>query len=422
MLIFVLGLTLSARPSNHIPLYGNSTLGYYFVEAQVGSLKQSQSLIVDTGSFSTVFVCEGCSVCNKHKDLTFNSKNSTTFQKLEPSKPVNGWDCSQSTESKSNECTYEQSYLEGSTYSGFYASDSFIFENETFSSRILKNYTHTFGCAMKETNEFFRQEVNGIIGLGQRRDPKSNPPTIIELAKSEGRIESRSFSICLGRNGGTLRLGAPLTDLHLPLAKSRTINVETLRWKDIYVASLSSIVLEGENVQYDFKQFESSPGKVFFDSGTTYTYFSDELFDSWKKSFSDFCKRAPKNCNGENEYKNCYDVKQDNGGLEKFLSTFPPAVFTFNGKVPYYWYPQDYFSDTDVNVCIGIKPLKDLILGANFMRNYDIFFEQETQRITFARANCSRESSITFKEEIQVAKEGIFGTLLILLTILIAVL
>lgn len=41
------------------PIYGNYTLGYYFLDVYVGIKAQKQSLILDSGSSVTTFPCKG---------------------------------------------------------------------------------------------------------------------------------------------------------------------------------------------------------------------------------------------------------------------------------------------------------------------------------------------------------------------------
>ena len=41
-------------------MFGNSTLGYYYIEAYVGKDQQKKALIFDTGSHMTIMPCKGC--------------------------------------------------------------------------------------------------------------------------------------------------------------------------------------------------------------------------------------------------------------------------------------------------------------------------------------------------------------------------
>ena len=390
---FAFGIGKEILSSLH-PLYGNASLGYYFIEAEVGSSRQRQSLIVDTGSYSTVFGCQECKLCGSHKDPIFDPRNSSLFERVASGEQRAGWRCITSVATNlTSDCQFNQAYLEGSSYSGFYAQDQFLFENETVSEDEASKFTHIFGCATHETNHFFSQPANGIIGLGVRRFQQYNPPTIIELAFAQGRAKSLGFSLCLGLNGGHLRLGAPIPELHLQGTIGRTIESH-LRWDDIFSVELSKIAIDNAPVKYNYNPLRENPGKVFFDSGTTFTYFSHELFAQWKLVFDQFCRLKDSHCAGYTEFSQCYDFESKNLTIEDALRTFPNQTFTFNDDLVYTWHAQDYFIFSGSANCIGIKPLKDLILGANFMRNYDLFFNIEEQTVSFARANCSGDHSI----------------------------
>ena len=69
---------------SHIPLYGSSKIGYYYVQAKVGTGKPEQvlNLILDSGSNLTIFPCEGCTECRDHDHKKFDPSLSSTFKTL----------------------------------------------------------------------------------------------------------------------------------------------------------------------------------------------------------------------------------------------------------------------------------------------------------------------------------------------------
>ena len=82
LLAFLASLVLSfdpALPKHVIPLYGNSTLGYYYANIYVGSPPQEQSVIVDTGSGLLALPCSKCTSCgNMHLNPPFRVEDSLT--------------------------------------------------------------------------------------------------------------------------------------------------------------------------------------------------------------------------------------------------------------------------------------------------------------------------------------------------------
>lgn len=153
----------------NVELFGNNTLGYYYIEAYVGTPPQKKALILDTGSHLTIFPCSGCYACRNHLYKIFDSKNSSTFELVNPQKSYFDWKCN--IVDRGDKCKFTQAYTEGSEYQGFYAIDNFVFENELNQSGT--DLKHIFGCAMKETNLFYSQEVDGIIGFGVSGQSKS---------------------------------------------------------------------------------------------------------------------------------------------------------------------------------------------------------------------------------------------------------
>ena len=156
--------TLEFAGGRNVTLYGNTTLGYYYLNAHIGVPPQKKALIVDTGSHATIFGCEECVNCGKHLHNAYEHSKSATFEYILPQREYFNWTCNEHFIA-SNRCTFTQSYSESSSYSGYYAMDTFVFENEA-RNVTRSNLRHIFGCATSETNLFYTQEVGGIIGFG----------------------------------------------------------------------------------------------------------------------------------------------------------------------------------------------------------------------------------------------------------------
>lgn len=367
-----------------IPLYGNATLGYYYVVVKVGNPPQEQALIVDTGSFSTIFGCKGCKNCNDHQNRIFKPANSSTFYKIRSNNTEADWKCDVGKGPRANLCRFSEGYFEGSSYQGYWASDSFSF-TEDIPTNEMK---HTFGCAMSEKEEFYSQGANGIMGLGLEDAKKKKPLSIIRSVLGTDSDQAK-FSICIGGNGGRMRFKKPNFDLHLPNAHLSTIKYDTRNWNVLYTAALSGIRIAEQPLSYGFKTLFKNNQDAFFDTGTTFTYFPEKLFAEWKRVFNNFCKKNSQNCGGFDELQECYDMSKKTD-LENIITTFPNVVFTFNDKIDYNWNPKDYMIETQNYLCVGVKSLHKIILGAVFMRNYDITFDISKSEISFVRADCQK--------------------------------
>lgn len=290
---------------------------------------------------------------------------------------------------------------------------------------------HIFGCANTETGEFYNQEVDGIIGFGSNtyEETKGDPPNILQTERLEGRIKSLVFSICLGHNGGEMTFGDWNKYLHLDKdqglsnqksnpnrVKAHNVDLhedhrfiltnsfeEEDPWKFQYKVPLLGIDFDGEHIPYPYEKMnkgELSTGEgAFFDTGTTYMYTSHKMFREIKKRFTRFCDKDLENCGGESRWEECYSIDDDQkGDMDAYFRSFPMMTFNFAGNKPYRWYPSDYLiknGDLD-QYCVGIKPLKDMILGAVFMRNYDILFDKTRKLIGFARSDCNGTGTVHY--------------------------
>lgn len=63
-----------------------------------------------------------------------------------------------------NKCSFYQGYVEGSQYSGFMVKDQVFFGKDHLDS--ASGFEIALGCASKETNLFYDQKADGILGLG----------------------------------------------------------------------------------------------------------------------------------------------------------------------------------------------------------------------------------------------------------------
>lgn len=120
---------------------------YFYANVYVGSNRQPQSLIIDTGSGIAAFPCDNyCESCGKHINEYFGLDLSTS--KHIPSCKKESCECFDG-----NKCSFHQGYGEGSSYSGFITTDKVHF-GEAYHAE-LDAFNFTFGCVTKETHLFY---------------------------------------------------------------------------------------------------------------------------------------------------------------------------------------------------------------------------------------------------------------------------
>lgn len=151
------------------------------------------------------------------------------------------------------------------------------------------------------------------------------------------------------------------------------------------------------DLKFDFKSLNERSEKALLDSGTTFVYFPSELFEVFKLQLASVCRRNSVACAKTPDFQSCYTYNANvYPNIQDFFDTFPPISFILNG-VELIWEPREYLfqADSAMNYCLAIYPLEDIVLGAAFMRNFDIKFDLRDQKLSFARANCDGSRPIT---------------------------
>ena len=137
--------------------------GYFAADVTVGNPPQRFSLIVDTGSSITALPCAECERCGAHANPPFVPASSRTFEPVGCDQQEYG--C---TSCRGNACAYHVSYQEGSSYSGYLATDVV----RLGAGGACAALRFAFGCATVESGHFRSQQADGIMGLASSRHAK----------------------------------------------------------------------------------------------------------------------------------------------------------------------------------------------------------------------------------------------------------
>ena len=169
--------------SIHIPVKGNSTnLHYYYIDLVIGSSMQRQSFLLDTSTSLTA------SPCSPFTNSTGQHKNN--FYYAEEASIV------KCKNEQDESCKFKKENLEGDTIEGIYTKQAIRFDKEDDKPSVIP-----IGCSVREEGVFYNQKVDGILGLANKED------SIIDKLYKEGKINKKSFSLCLNQNGGYFTLG-----------------------------------------------------------------------------------------------------------------------------------------------------------------------------------------------------------------------
>jgi hypothetical protein len=209
-------------------------------------------------------------------------------------------------------------------YEGYIVSDQIRFGEQTHEG--FDAFTYTFGCIKRETHFFYTQDADGILGMSMSISESNKFTPIYQVMHSEGLIEKRMFTLCLGTNGGYFQMGG--FDGTGFIEKEPTWIPLLSKNSDFFIRlkglSMNNHFIQGSDVQYS----------VMIDSGTTFTYFPKSLFDLIETHFRWFCSSdAQNNCKGKLDFENqgyiCweYDSNLFPDGPDAFMKSLPVLRF-----------------------------------------------------------------------------------------------
>ena len=380
--------------------------GTHFVNIFVGKPHQTVSVIVDTGSHYTAFPCNTCSGCGKHTENYFETSKSSTCMYPVPCSHGCQHSCSGS------DCGMSQSYTEGSSWFAKEAIDDVwmaqhdegeVGTNSKFKARL------SFGCQFKETGLFNTQVSNGIMGFAHE-----DSSTMVPKLMNAGLISSKSFSMCFQRQFGVIVLGGTDVRIH----QRPMLYVPYTRSSNWYAVSVKAVsigaAVRTDNVQTSAKlesigsttPFGTGKGTIV-DSGTTDTYLPSSVAAAFKAAFSRATNLLPGGYRTGVEYHLPIGHVYSTGNGGSVRPALPDIVFTLAGApgapdVNVVMWPSAYLelvqhtkgsTQGTFKARVYLDEWGGAVLGANVMRNHDVHFDQESNRLGWAPSSCAPPDS-----------------------------
>ncbi|KAG0492258.1 hypothetical protein HPP92_005656 [Vanilla planifolia] len=377
--------TLRFHLNVDIACMANSCFKYrlYYVTIGIGNPPKPYFLDVDTGSDLTWVQCDApASAAPRARTLYKPTKN-----RLVPCKdPI----CAAVQESTSHEgrgcqtpdqCDYEIEYQDQGHSRGVLVTDFFAFR--------LRNSTVVrpslvFGCGYDQHGE--HSATDGVLGLGFGK--ASIPSQLRDLG-----VCRNVMGHCLGRQrAGFLFFGDDV------------VRPQTLTWAPISRIGQHNYYSPGQATVNAGKQLLASRQTMVFDSGSSYTYFSNHLLQSVLSAINnDVSKTSLKPEPEENALPNCWKATTPFESVLDLKKYFRTLILGFGGKAPAVMEipPENYFIVTKQgNACLGIldgsrEGLGDLnLIGDISMQDLVVVYDNERQRIGWARvAGCDLSKS-----------------------------
>lgn len=361
--------------SGAMPVLGAIREGYFYAQLGLGTPPRNFSTIIDTGSTITYVPCANCAHCGAHMSPGFDPALSSTAQVLGCQSSL--CNCgSPACTCLQNKCYYSRRYAEMSSSEGWLVQDKLRFPDNGSSLDFV------FGCENKETGAIFKQQVDGVLGMGNNEN--SFPR---QLART-GLVDD-VFSLCYGfPAGGTMLLGdvpvqPPLQLRYTPLVERRL---------HYYNVGLQGISLGQKLLGVAMGEYAQGYGAVL-DSGTTFTYLPTAAYNAFLGLLNDALqgKGLHRSSGSDPQFNDvCWrGAPHDFKALDK---VFPTGSITFAGGASVALTPQRYlFMVGRGEYCLGMfdNGWQGTLLGGIIMRSVLVQYDKRHQRVGFAEADCN---------------------------------
>lgn len=372
--------------SHTVDLHGGIVgVGEYFSIIEIGGKKIRVQ--VDTGSSTLAVPMKGCSSC-------IRKAGRYSVEESELARPVscesercaadrcssNCEVCSQRgaccSSERPHECGFSLRYADGSAASGS------LIEDEMKWGTLKSNVT--FGGILRNSPNFERPEVDGILGMAYKRlacNPSCLEPPFDAFVKN-GLVED-VFSICMTSVGGKLMLGG--FDASVAKSKVRYIEMTHSGAERYYRVELGgSMKIGSETVS--MPNFQTA----IVDTGTTLIVTSTRTFQALKGHFEKrFCDVAEL-CGEDSWFESGMCVSLSDADLEML----PVLTLTVGGWLELELRAADYMlrykRGKKEYRCVGIMGMDGLggvvVLGNTLMQRYVTVYDRRHGRIGFAEA------------------------------------
>ena len=368
-------------PSN---IYGSAFgLNYYYTNLYLGDEMKKQTYILDTGSTITTAPCQPyCIKCGNHLNSYHNVKDSSKVISCNDDK------CRmvKSSCDKDNTCSFKTSYSEGSSLSGIYINELIRF-GEDYNSK-EGDYV-PIGCTTSEDNLFYTQKADGIMGLG------NNENNFISILNKVGAIENTIFGLCLAQMGGYFSIGEINNTFH----REEITYLKMEKISFFFSLNMNKIYVNDKMIT----KYSKNKYSLIIDSGTTISYFPEEIFNEMVTNIKSICSSSQNRC-GYYEYDRdfgpCFSFDSRNQMEEAVYKYWPNISFILE-DYKYNWTPDEYlFNDTNkmkIRGCMGFNKGggKRFTMGSTWMIGHEIIFDRKNNRIGIVEANCDKNNNKT---------------------------
>lgn len=382
--------TSENRNIYNVDLHGGIVgVGEYFSYIEIGG--KTIRVQIDTGSSTLAVPMKGCNSCiNKlnRYDVEESSKGRTISCASEECASdrctTNCVICSTrgaccSTE-RPTECGFSLRYADGSAASGS------VVRDEMKWGKLKVNVT--FGGILKNSPNFERPEVDGILGMAFKNlacNPSCFNPPFDELVLKNSVKDI--FSICMTNVGGKLMLGG--IDKNVISKNNNKIHYVKLKHLNNEYRYYR-ILLNGKlGINNNFVNLPDFTTAIV-DTGTTLIVTSIRTFNAIKSYLQQHFCNVPELCHTDSWFQSgmCVNLSDND------LLLLPTFTFVLDSNIQLQLRPQDYMLSYKRGKrqyrCVGIMGMDGLggmvVLGNTLMQRYVTVYDRRGGRIGFALA------------------------------------
>ncbi|XVE98649.1 hypothetical protein REPUB_Repub03eG0125100 [Reevesia pubescens] len=348
----------------------------FLMNISVGQPPVPQFTVMDTGSSLLWIQCVPCKRCSKQFSPIFDPEKSSTYSYLlcysEYCRYAPHGRCNML-----NECTYNQTYIQGNPSVGILAKEQLIFKTSDEGSAAIPDVI--FGCSHEDWN-FKDHQISGVIGLGFKK---------LSLVAQLG----FKFSYCIGsvhdanysHNKLILGNGAMFEGDSTPL--------EVIGGQ--YYLTLEGISVGEKRLIIDSNIFRRKMWKrsgVIIDSGSATSWLVQEGFEALRNEVQSLLDMLLTRFL-YNSYALCYM-----GTIYQDLIGFPAVTFHFAGGADLVLDTQSLFVQLHPYAfCMAVLPSSATgdnitssmsLIGMLAQQNYNIAFDINGNTLYFQRIDC----------------------------------
>nr|ABR18371.1 unknown [Picea sitchensis] len=392
-----IGRRLQAHQTAIFSLKGNVVpYGLYYVTMLVGNPSKPYFLDVDSGSELTWIQCDApCISCAKGPHPLYKLKKGSLVPSKDPlcAAVQAGSGHYHNHKEASQRCDYDVAYADHGYSEGFLVRDSV---RALLTNKTVLTANSVFGCGynQRESLPVSDARTDGILGLG------SGMASLPSQWAKQGLIKN-VIGHCIfgaGRDGGYMFFGDDL------VSTSAMTWVPMLGRPSIKHYYVGAAQMNFGNKPLDKDGDGKKLGGIIFDSGSTYTYFTNQAYGAFLSVVKENLSGKQLEQDSSDSFLSlCWRRKEGFRSVAEAAAYFKPLTLKFRSTKTKQMeiFPEGYLVvNKKGNVCLGILNgtaigiVDTNVLGDISFQGQLVVYDNEKNQIGWARSDCQEISKL----------------------------